>query len=198
MLVVMFVFFLVCLAASVSAVSCPALSSDGSFVPVSYHVSYWSTGATNSTKLAVFFPGYSVLLDDSQVWVKALTEVKLIEHTRHVFTTAGPEDPLFKKEEIDTALLASCVAARLTTGTELVVFAHSSGAFVAYSFLANLFKLGPRRASATFYCLDGGVLGFTMDILSNLTRVLAVNARDSVSGIKVCEASIGFLFFFFC
>jgi hypothetical protein len=165
------------------ALACP--SSNGSFVPVSFHVSYWNTQSTSSHHLAVFFPGFSVLLEDSEVWVETLVNANLVSSTQHVFATAGPEDPLFKKREIDTKLLASCVSSRVTPETNLLVFAHSSGAFVAYSFLNEFFKLGPALNSSTYYCLDGGVLGFTPAMLQNLTRVVAVNAQDSQSGIKV-------------
>ncbi len=157
-------------------------------MPVTYHVSYFNTGSQGGD-IAVFFAGFSVSLNDSQVWTKTFSESQFGNNVQHVFAVAGPEDPLFKKHEINTTLLASCIAhlaAQTSGASSLTVFAHSSGAFVAYAALGSFFDIASKDLvrSSTYYCLDGGVLGFSGTIMRNLSRVYAVNARDVVSGIK--------------
>jgi hypothetical protein len=163
---------------------CARLAAAQQFSNVSFHVSSFVNHAATTEHVAVFFAGWSVVLDDAQVWASHVVARTL--NARTVFVVAGPEDSEYARKEIDTAGLARAVLSvgRVNDRPLLTVVAHSSGGFVAYVFFSSLFEEPSPFGSVAFFALDSGVTGLTDDMVGNLTALIAVNAKDTVSGIE--------------
>jgi hypothetical protein len=123
-------------------------------------------------------------VDDAQVWASHVVARTL--DAKSVFVVAGPEDSEYANKEIDTAGLACAVllAGHRNDRPLLTVIAHSSGGFVAYAFFSSLFDEPSPFGYVVFFALDSGVTGLTDEITGNLTALIAVNVKDTVSGIE--------------
>jgi hypothetical protein len=109
--------------------------------------------------VAVFFGGWTAHDTYVRAWLDGLAAAGVFEEHQigRLYAVPGPEDSTWsKKREIPWQVVAKEVGAR--PGLKLLlVAAHSSGAFVADTFLGGLLKQSPALLGRTaLFKLDGG------------------------------------------
>jgi len=150
-----------------------------------------SLSSANSYQILIGYAEYNVTMVQSQTWVQALTKFSMktfpsAPPIADIYAVGGPDDPGYVHKEIGNSFLLKDLCARsekyAADGKSLarvVVVAHSSGSYVVYELLRQIFITGCATISGKidFYNLDGGQdIGFGTTISATMRSVFVYAA----------------------
>jgi hypothetical protein len=143
----------------------------------------------NSDTILILFAGYNITQDAANVWTGFVAQ-QYNGGFGAVYSVMGPRDAEYRGKEIGTSKLLP-----VTRGKNVVMAAHSSGSFVAHSYLHQVY--GAQKLDLLHYRyanLDGGVGAFSNhtflspDIASMLSNRLQATCSCVTSSL--CSPNI--------
>lgn len=158
-------------------------------------IEYSNTGEKGNN-IFIGYGGWSTKPNEVKFWCEKLFDAELSKlGVAKIFAIKGPDSPCYEEKEIADSLLALnlidiCSREKVQN---IIIAAHSSGAFVAHNLFQYLFGKADMDVSELlknkiiYFNLDGGIgsydCGAPLDsnIAFKLNRIFAVYAYDSLS-----------------
>ncbi len=163
--------------------------------PVLSGIEYANTSKPGEN-IFIGYGGWSTKSGAVKNWVEKLYEAELSAmNVSHLFSVKGPDSPCYEEKEIADSLLGFKLI-EICSGENIkniIIAAHSSGAFVAHNLFQYLFgkteldKNKIIKDKIIYFNLDGGIgsndCGAPIDevVAAKLQNIYAVYAHDSVS-----------------
>lgn len=153
-------------------------AGDAPWTSVSFGVTQKEVGGGDN--VAIAYGGYTATDAESQAWVSALEDAELASlGVGRLFAVRGPKDADYHSREIGNSTLAAKLAT-MTSATEIIVVAHSSGGFVADELLS--FASADVLAKVVYFNLDGGSWWLSSARVATMGGVYVVGAHDPAAG----------------
>jgi len=133
--------------------------------PLAKGIDYSVQTSSKGNKIFIGFSGWTVQQSWTNHWIENLYPAKLNElKVKTLFSVKGPVHSYYKNREIETRILVQEIKkilkqAEITVKPEIIVVAHSSGAYVAHEFFNYLLA----DTSETAYLVDGLLTYFNLD-----------------------------------
>jgi len=163
---------------------------------------YSAVKSKNNQSIFLAFGGWTAKAEWTSIWAENLYAVKLKKlKIAHLFAVKGPKNSLYKDREINNRKLAEKIlgilkSQKISSKIQIILVAHSSGAYVAHEFLNTLFALDSANGykntkdKISYFNLDGGIgikeydwTSLQIDYIQHFKAIYGVYAFDSNTGI---------------